>query len=380
MFGELEFIFYKILGYCWPYRDDRVFVKKRFLGMPPWRRILTFFGLLFWIHVQTSSAIADLSNDAEVRYQACLGPLKIGEIRLSTTTPSDRVGAIQLRADIRSSVGINRIYGRPLIQSTLTSICQTNPWRSLEYWQERVEGKNRFQRIRRINYSNQTGSLETAGSQSVEKEGFSIDGAAFDDPLSMFYHLARADVGGPVISTVQVIENKKTLEMMTVVNSNSQYREYWIREINLPAGSVLKPTILLKFRKEGEELLAAKIRILGPLGIALLPLSTQNNESERLSFIAWAIFWLCLPVTAVRLAFVKNMSNRLISAFGALFFVGIVVCVRIGFIELSRSLSIYEALQIGIFIALWTYILNWLTFGARNPANHFAIFRKDRKK
>ena len=380
MFGELVFIFYKILGYCWPYRDNRVFVKKRFLGMPPWRRILTFFGLLFWIHVQTSSAIADLSNDAEVRYQACLGPLKIGEIRLSTTTPSDRVGAIQLRADIRSSVGINRIYGRPLIQSTLTSICQTNPWRSLEYWQERVEGKNRFQRIRRINYSNQTGSLETAGSQSVEKEGFSIDGAAFDDPLSMFYHLARADVGGPVISTVQVIENKKTLEMMTVANSNSQYREYWIREINLPAGSVLKPTILLKFRKEGEELLAAKIRILGPLGIVLLPLSTQNSQSDRLSFIAWAIFWLCLPVTAVRLAFVKNMSNRLILAFGALFFVGIVVCVRIGFIELSRSLSIYEALQIGIFLALWTYILNWLTSGARNSAKRLPIFRKDRKK
>jgi hypothetical protein len=355
-------------------------VKEQFLRMPPWRRSLAFIELLFWIHVQASSAFADLSNDTEVRYQACLGPLKIGEIRLSTTTPSDRVGAIQLRADIRSSVGINRIYGRPLIQSTLTSICQTNPWRSLEYWQERVEGKNRFQRIRRINYSNQTGSLETVGSQSVEKEGFSIDGAAFDDPLSMFYHLARADVGGPVISTVQVIENKKTLEMMTVANSNSKYREYWIREINLPAGSVLKPTILLKFPKEGEELLAAKIRILGPLGIALLPLSTQNNESDRLSFIAWAIFWLCLPVTAVRLAFVKNMSNRLISAFGALLFVGIVVCVRIGFIELSRSLSIYEALQIGIFIALWTYILNWLTFGARNPANHFAIFRKDRKK
>lgn len=355
-------------------------MKEQFLRMPPWRRSLAFIELLFWIHVQASSAFADLSNDTEVRYQACLGPLKIGEIRLSTTTPSDRVGAIQLRADIRSSVGINRIYGRPLIQSTLTSICQTNPWRSLEYWQERVEGKNRFQRIRRINYSNQTGSLETVGSQSVEKEGFSIDGAAFDDPLSMFYHLARADVGGPVISTVQVIENKKTLEMMTVANSNSQYREYWIREINLPAGSVLKPTILLKFPKEGEELLAAKIRILGPLGIALLPLSTQNNESDRLSFIAWAIFWLCLPVTAVRLAFVKNMSNRLISAFGALFFVGIVVCVRIGFIELSRSLSIYEALQIGIFIALWTYILNWLTFGARNSAKRLPIFRKDRGK
>ena len=380
MFGELEFIIYKILGYCWPYRDDRVFVKKRFLSMPPWRRSLAFVGLLFWIHVQASSAFADLSNDTEVRYQACLGPLKIGEIRLSSTTPTDRVRTIRLRADIRSSVGINRIYGRPLIQSTLTSICQTNPWRSLEYWQERVEGKNRFQRIRRINYSNQTGSLETVGSQSVGKEGFSVDGAAFDDPLSMFYHLARAHVGGPVISKMQVIENKKTLEMMVVANANSKYREYWIREINLPAGSILKPTILLKFPKEGEELLVAKIRILGPLGIALLPLSTQNNESDRLSFIAWAIFWLCLPVTAVRLALVKNMSNRLILAFGALFIAGIVVCVRIGFIELSRSLSTYEALQIGIFLALWICILNWLTSGARNSAKRLPIFRKDRKK
>ena len=75
-------------------------MKKRLLSMPPWRRSLTFFGLLFWIHVQANSAMADLSNDAEVRYQACLGPLKIGEIRLSTTTPTDRVGAIQLCADI----------------------------------------------------------------------------------------------------------------------------------------------------------------------------------------------------------------------------------------------------------------------------------------
>jgi len=218
------------------------------------------------------------------------------------------------------------------------------------------------------------------GSQSVGKEGFSVDGAAFDDPLSMFYHLAQAHVGGPVISKMQVIENKKTLEMMVVANANSKYREYWIREINLPAGSVLKPTILLKFPKEGEELLVAKIRILGPLGIALLPLSTQNSESDRLSFIAWAIFWLCLPVTAVRLALVKNMSNRLILAFGALFITGIVVCVRIGFIELSRSLSTYEALQIGIFLALWICILNWLTSGARNSAKRLPIFRKDRKK
>ncbi len=348
--------------------------------MPPWRRGLVLVGLLFWIHVQTNLAIADLSNNREAWYQACLGPLKIGEIRLSTTNLTDRVGTIQLRADIRSSVGINRVYGRPLIQSTLTSICQTNPWRSLEYWQERVEGKNRFQRIRRINYSKQTGSLETVGSQSVGKEGFSVDGAGFDDPLSMFYHLARTPIGGPIISTMQVIENKKTLEMMTVVNANSKYREYWIREINLPTGSVLKPTILLKFPKDGETLLVAKIRILGPLGIVLLPLSTQNNESDRLSFIAWAIFWLCLPVTAVRFVFMKNMSNRLIFSFGTLFFAGIVVCVRTRFIELSLSLSIYETLQIGIFLAFWICILNWLTSGARNSAKRLPIFRKDRKK
>ena len=348
--------------------------------MPPWRRRLVLIGLLFSIHVQASLAIADLSNNTEVWYQACLGPLKIGEIRLSTTNPTDRVGTIQFRADIRSSVGINRIYGRPLIESTITSICQTNPWRSLEYWQERVEGKNRFQRIRRINYSKQTGSLETVGSQSVGKEGFSVDGAAFDDPLSMFYHLARAYVGAPVISTVQVIENKKTLEMMTVANASSKYREYWIREINLPAGSVLKPTILLKFPKNGETLLAAKIRILGPLGVSLLPLSTQNSESDRVSFIAWATFWLCLPVTAVRLVFVKNMSNRRILAFGTLFFAGIVVCVRTRFIEPSLSLSVYEMLQIGIFLAFWICTLNWMTFAARNPAKRLPIFRKDRKK
>jgi hypothetical protein len=218
------------------------------------------------------------------------------------------------------------------------------------------------------------------GSHSAGKEGFSVDGAAFDDPLSMFYHLARTPIGGPIISTMQVIENKKTLEMMTIANANSKYREYWIREINLPAGSVLKPTILLKFPKERETLLVAKIRILGPLGIALLPLSTQNNESDRLSFIAWAIFWLCLPITAVRLAFVKNMSNRQIFSFGTIFFAGIVVCVRIGFIELSLSLSTYEAVQIGIFLALWICILNWMTFAARNPDKHLPILRKDREK
>ena len=348
--------------------------------MPPWRRRLVLVGILFWIHFQASLAIADLSNKPEVWYQACLGPLKIGEIRLSATNPSDRVGTIQFRADIRSSVGINRIYGRPLIQSTITSICQTNPWRSLEYWQERVEGKNRFQRIRRINYSKQTGSLETVGSQSAGKESFSVDGAGFDDPLSMFYHLVRTPIGGPIISTMQVIENKKTLEMMAVGNANRKYREYWIREINLPAGSVLKPTILLKFPKDGETLLVAKIRILGPLGVALLPLSTQNSESDRLSFIACAIFWLCLPVTAVRLVFVKNMSNRLIFSFGTLFFAGILVCVRTRFIELSHTLSIYETLQIGIFLAFWICILNWMTFGARNLAKHLPILRKDREK
>ena len=348
--------------------------------MPPWRWRLLLAGLLFWIHVQASLAMADLSNNTEVWYQACLGPLKIGEIRLSAINLTDRVGTIQFRAEIRSSVGINRIYGRPLIQSTITSICQTNPWRSLEYWQERVEGKNRFQRIRRINYSKQTGSLETVGSQSVGKEGFSVDGAAFDDPLSMFYHLARTPIGGPIISTMQVIENKKTLEMMTVANANSKYREYWIREINLPAGSVLKPTILLKFPKDGETLLVAQIRILGPLGIALLPLSTQNSQSDRLSFIAWAIFWLCLPVTAVRFVFMKDMSNRLIFSFGTLFFAGIVVCVQMKFIELSIFLSIYETLQIGIFLAFWICILNWLTFGARNPSKYLPILRKDRKK
>ena len=355
-------------------------MKKRFFNMPLRKRILALVGLLFWIHVQTSSAVENLSNNTEVWYQASLGPLKIGEICLSTTTRNDRVGTIRFRADIRSAVGINRVYGRPLIQSTLTSICQTNPWRSLEYWQERVEGKNRFQRIRKINYSNQAGSLETVGSPSIGKEVFSVNGLAFDDPLSLVYHLARAHVGGSVSSTIQVIENKKTLEMMAVANVSSKYREYWVKEINLPPGSVLKPTILLKFPKEGEALLVAKIRILGPLGIVVLPLSTPSNESDRLAFIAWATFWLCLPITAVRLAFVKNMSDRLIFSFGALFFAGIVACVRMRFIELSLLLSIHEALQIGIFLALWISILNWLTLGARNPVEHLPISRKDRKK
>ena len=41
----------------------------------------------------------------------------------------------------------------------------------------------------------------------------------------MFYHLARTPIGGPIISTMQVIENKKTLEMMAVGNADPKSKK-----------------------------------------------------------------------------------------------------------------------------------------------------------
>jgi len=151
-------------------------------------------------------------------YDITCGPIKLGELVLTAQQAVDKKNLWEFKAELVSSKLLNHVIPVDQVKSALLSVCETDPWRSWVYLQDRNEGKNVVQKIRELNYTEHEGTIYEGpmrGSKGIEK--YPLQEASVEDPVSLLYRIRKDVQQGNELLSYTIIENKKRINLKGVI-------------------------------------------------------------------------------------------------------------------------------------------------------------------
>jgi hypothetical protein len=178
-----------------------------------------FWQSIAWICLGMASARATTTTTPWLRnerlsYDITCGPIKLGELVLTAQQAVDKKNLWEFKAELVSSKLLNHVIPVDQVKSTLLSVCETDPWRSRIYLQDRDEGKNVVQKIRELNYAAHEGTIYEGpmrGSKGIEK--YPLQEASVEDPVSLLYRIRKDVHEGNQHLFYSIIENKKIIQL-----------------------------------------------------------------------------------------------------------------------------------------------------------------------
>lgn len=166
-------------------------------------------------------------DQERLSYDISCGPIKLGQLVLTAQQSVDRKNLWEFKAELVSSKLLNHVIPVDQVKSTLLSVCETDPWRSWIYLQDRHEGKNVVQRIRDLNYTEHEGFLfdgPIRGSRGVEK--YPLEGDSVEDPISLLYRIRKDVQQGNDYLFYKIIENKKIIYLEGLATRMEETSEF----------------------------------------------------------------------------------------------------------------------------------------------------------
>jgi len=183
--------------------------------------------VMTWACLSIASATATPTtlpwlDQERLSYDISCGPIKLGEFVLTAQQAVDKKNLWEFKAELVSSKLLNHVIPVDQVKSTLLSVCETDPWRSWVYLQDRHEGKIVVQKVRELNYTAHEGTIyegPTRGSKGIEK--YPLHEASVEDPVSLLYRI-RMDVQQKNETlSYKIIENKKLVNVQGKITSLS---------------------------------------------------------------------------------------------------------------------------------------------------------------
>jgi len=213
-------------------------------------------------------------DQERLSYDISCGPIKLGELVLTAQLAEDEKRLWEFKAELVSSKLLNHVIPVDQVKSTLLSVCETDPWRSWIYLQDRNEGKNVVQRIRDLNYTEHEGFLfdgPIRGSRGVER--YPLEGDSVEDPISLLYRIRKDVQQGNDHLFYKIIENKKIIYLEGLATRMKEASEFKVVLNEVKATKNIKNNKRIEIYLSGQDRYSLKSARLawGPFSLDVKP-------------------------------------------------------------------------------------------------------------